>query len=187
MTHPKFDLLAVEFRPRPTEQYNAAPSEFSDPGNASYPYPQPALDALCDALATLRADNDALKAKWEAGHVEAMETRIALNQEAAQCDELRADNDARGALIEQLRAERDAAEFANRQAIATATELDIVRSERDAAWSELDTMRHAVDIANARADRQAARAELAEAETARQQRIVALFVRVLREMTPGDV
>jgi hypothetical protein len=98
----------------PAEQYNAAPSEFSDPGNASYPYPQPALDALCDALATLRADNDA-----------------------------------RGVLIEDLR--------------------------------------HAVNIANARADRQAARAELAEAETARQQRIVALFVRVLREMTPGDV
>jgi hypothetical protein len=150
----------------PAEQYNAAPSEFSDPGNASYPYPQPALDALCDALATLRADNDA-----------------------------------RGVLIEQLRADLACSEFANRQAIATATELDTVRSERDALLAEMneayeactkmarqkDELHRAIELANARADRQAARAELAEAETARQQRLVALFVRVLREMTPGDV
>ena len=138
------------------------------------------LTAMTDELATLRADNDALKAKWEAGHVEAMETRIALNQEAAQCDELRADNDARGALIEQLRAELACSEFANRQAIATATELDIVRSERDAALAELAKAERTINT-------MAVRLDLANAETERQQRLVTLFVRVLREMTPGDV
>jgi septal ring factor EnvC (AmiA/AmiB activator) len=104
---------------------------------------------------------------------------------------LRADNDARGALIERLRADL----------ACSATELDTVCSERDALLAEMneayeactkmarqkDELHRAVDLANARADRQAARAELAEAETARQQRLVALFVRVLREMTPGEV
>jgi hypothetical protein len=66
----------------------------------------------------------------------------------------------------------------------TRDELATLRADNDARGALIEDLRHAVNIANARADRQAARAELAEAETERQQRLVALFVRVLREMTP---
>jgi hypothetical protein len=118
-------------------------------------------------------------------------TRDELTAMTDELATLRADNDARGALIDQLRADL----------ACTATELDTVCSERDALLAEMneayeactkmarqkDELHRTIELANARADRQAARAELAEAETARQQRLVALFVRVLREMTPGDV
>lgn len=163
----KFDLASVEYRPDP-------------------------IADLTDELATLRADNDALKAKLKAMEIQAMETCIEINKEVAQCDELRADNDARGAVIEQLRAE-----LAKATQAATTTvsryDLDNMRDERNqahAAYSralgELDDLRAAVAAANARADRQAARAERAEADLARQKRVTALMAQVAREMTRGD-
>jgi multidrug resistance efflux pump len=88
---------------------------------------------------------------------------------------LRADNDARGEMIEQLRA---GLANADRRNEALAAELDAVRSERDAAWAELTKAEHTIGT-------MAVRLDIANADFERQQRLTALFVRVLREMTPG--
>lgn len=130
-------------------------------------------DGLRDELATLRAENERLKAIWEAGHTEAMETRIALNQEVAQCDELRADNAARGEMIEQLREEMtEAYESCDKMA----AQRNGYMVERDQARAELDTMiarvvaaesslsGNAAELSNVRSERDAAREELTAAK-----------------------
>ena len=171
------------------------------------PADAPELQQADDTIAAMEAALDAAEPTPKPFTI--ITERMAMADELAT---LRADNDARGQVIEQLRAERDelkttmtlirqaveSTPFANggrspwdaitqldgaRRALvadrdAFAAELDTVRSERDEARAELAKAEHTIGT-------MAVRLDIANADFERQQRLTALFVRVLREMTPG--
>ena len=76
-----------------------------------------------------------------------------------------------------------AADLAERMAMAD--ELATLRADNDARGVMIEQLRAELDKAERTINAMAVRLDIANTETERQQRLTALFVRVLREMTPG--